>query len=362
MKAANGRGPAAPIALHEDPDHNRLYTKTGQEMYLSALEMDQACKSGDMQPVTLGVDEIDAVVNRMIPKSLTYIVGLPSHGKSLLLRHMARRELERIEAERAATPENAADKKGAWGQYVLFTSLEDPELDVWNSLTGAPYPLSTLYLGAYDSQRHREWALSSAGRPVVMQGYESPAITRELAETGDVPGFTVEQARREIVHHEREFGLKPSAWFIDYLQLWESESGLDNQDQERLRIASASLTLKRVAKLIGVPVICAAQAKATVHERRYPIPTAGDIEGSNQPQKDADVILSVCLPERYGAGRMADLAVQSEGQTLGDAPAGTMVVSLCKQRMGQGYGRWAVSADLPGKHIRPYVADGIYRG
>ena len=341
---------SAALTPHAVPPKNRVYTKTAAEVAIRALDFEQRVSSGDTVAVTWGIPEVDATVRTMWPGNLTYIVGRPSHGKSMSLVHLARRECRRLAAAQAAEREAGIEGGAASKRYVMFTSLEDPEQTVHAYLTGAPATLTDVMDGRHDRAAYRRHMERSAiGWPIWYQGFDQSEVTTGVVE--DLPNLTVEQAYREIRQVQADHGLLPSAWFVDYLQLFASELVERSESEERVRIANVSRQLKRIARILDIPVICAAQAKQAVDGRPFPAPLGSDIEGSNQGLKDADVVLTVWMPRMGPAEKWEDgLDV---GGTLYHGSAitpGFTFLSLVKQRGYIGFGRWALDADLERKH------------
>lgn len=330
---------------HQDERRNRVFTKSPPELVHLSLESEEAHHKGLRRPIRVGITEVDQKVRTMFAGQLTYIVARPSNGKTMFLKHLARIEAEQIMHSRREDKDSEAHK-----QYVLFTSLEEPEDMVYNEISGAPATTLDVIEGNYDRKAYRRHVVTSVKHwPVWTQGYEQRS---GASLDGEIPNFTVEQAYREVIQVYRDHGILPSAWFVDYLQLWASELRTASESQERQQIVNTSRQLKRVAKDLGIPIIVAAQAKQTVDDRRVPIPTSGDIEGSNQAFKDADVILTCCLPHMYPADKwQGGIEIGGRHYSPQDFGESAMILTLEKQRMGVGFGRWVVRCDLAGKAI-----------
>ncbi|WP_298827438.1 DnaB-like helicase C-terminal domain-containing protein [uncultured Piscinibacter sp.] len=348
------------VAVHPETPRNRVYTKSAAEVATRALAFEEQVASGSLPALTWGIPVVDATVRTMWAGKLIYLVGLPSHGKSMSLVHLARRECWRVQAMRDEEKRGGVVDGAASKAYVLFTSLEDPEHEVHASITGAPATQIEVMERRHDREAYRRHLLYSAlGWPIYYQGYDEAEVSAGMLE--DLPNLTVEQAYREIRQLEADHGMLPTAWFVDYLQLFASELRERTESEERIRIANVSKQLKRIARTLGIPVVCAAQAKQTVDTRSIPIPTDSDILGSNQPRQDADVLMSVWMPARQGAGRWVD-GLEVDGLTYPPEAItpGFTVLSLFKQRGFHGFGRWAIEADVREKsyHSVPVPAQG----
>jgi len=341
MAAQNGRGPSANgLVVHDDERRNRVYTKSPAELVTGYLANEEAHAAGQRVPLDFGIREIDDVIRTMFAGHLVVIVARPSNGKSLSLKHLARRLCQRIQREAP----RLAD--GAPSTYAAYTSLEEDEADVYAEITGAPARAADLFSGQYDrADLRRHMLRSPKDWPLWMQGTTQRDGAGLMPD--QLPNFTVEQGYRELVQIERDHGIRPAAWFVDYLQLWASDMRATGESEERMRIANTSMMLKRIARTLDIPVVVAAQAKQAVDNRRLPLPGLGDIEGSNQPAKDADVVITLTMPGQYPEETWGDgLNIGGRAYTAADFGETGMIVTLAKQRKYRGFGRWVVRADV----------------
>ena len=133
----------------------------------------------------------------------------------------------------------------------------------------------------------------------------------------DSPALTVLEARAKARRMKAEHGL--DLVVIDYLQLMRGRAQ-ENRQQE---ISEISRSLKALAKELNVPVVALSQLSRAVESREKKEPQLSDLRESGALEQDADVILFLYRPERYGIqsedgdNRVADVIIgkQRNGPT-----------------------------------------------
>jgi replicative DNA helicase len=110
----------------------------------------------------------------------------------------------------------------------------------------------------------------------------------------DSPALTVLEARAKARRMKAEHGL--DLVIIDYLQLMRGRMQ-ENRQQE---ISEISRSLKALAKELSVPVVALSQLSRAVETREKKEPQLSDLRESGALEQDADLILFLFRPERYG--------------------------------------------------------------
>jgi replicative DNA helicase len=83
---------------------------------------------------------------------------------------------------------------------------------------------------------------------------------------------------------------------VDYIQLMKgTQKG--NRDQE---IGSITGGLKQVAKSLGIPIIALAQLSRATEQRGNKRPQLSDLRESGNIEQDADMVIFLHRPEKYG--------------------------------------------------------------
>ncbi len=114
----------------------------------------------------------------------------------------------------------------------------------------------------------------------------------------DTPGITVTGMKAKL-RRVKNLGLV----VIDYLQLMQSDSRIENRVQE---VAEISRGLKLLAKDLMVPVICCAQLSRGPESRTDKTPMLSDLRDSGSIEQDADVVLFLYRDEYYKTNESSD--------------------------------------------------------
>lgn len=112
----------------------------------------------------------------------------------------------------------------------------------------------------------------------------------------DNPSLTVMDVRaraRRMKSQNGDLGVV----IIDYLQLMSSKGAKENRQVE---VSEMSRALKILARELQCPVIALSQLSRKLEERNEKRPIMSDLRESGSLEQDADVVLFLFRPERYG--------------------------------------------------------------
>src|ERR1700675_3875140 len=238
-----------------------------------------------------GFDDLDRMTSGFQPSAFIIIAGRPSMGKT---------------PSPLIIPKNAKNGGVEDHKKILVLSLEMSKEQLVQRLLCAEakvdsHKVRTGYLDPRDWTR----MTNAAGR-----------LAEAAIYIDDSAALTVLEARAKARRMKAEHGL--DLIVIDYLQLMRGRNP-DNRQQE---ISEISRSLKALAKEINVPVVALSQLSRAVEARQSKEPQLSDLRESGALEQDADVILFLYRPERYGlqsddGDRVADIIIgkQRNGPT-----------------------------------------------
>jgi replicative DNA helicase len=213
-----------------------------------------------------GFHDLDQLTSGFQPSDFIIIAGRPSMGKTAFAMNIAKY---------AGTEHR---------KRVLVLSLEMSKEQLVQRLLCAEarvdsHKVRTGYLEPRDWTRMTHAAGKLAEAPIYID---------------DSPALSVLEARAKARRMKAEHGL--DLIVIDYLQLMRGRNP-ENRQQE---ISEISRSLKALAKELVVPVVALSQLSRAVEARQTKEPLLSDLRESGALEQDADVILFVYRPERYG--------------------------------------------------------------
>lgn len=219
--------------------------------------------------VATGYDELDKMTAGFQPSEMIVIAARPSMGKTALAMNIVQ-HAALIEKEPVAV-------------FSLEMSMESLAMRMLCSL------------GRIDSQRIRTGKLHES---------DWPKLTRATGMLADAPIYIDDTAALTVLEmrakarrlkSENNIGMV----VVDYLQLMQGKSGIENRAQE---ISDISRSLKAMAKELDVPVVALSQLNRSLESRPDKRPQLSDLRESGAIEQDADVIMFIYRDEVYNKG------------------------------------------------------------
>jgi replicative DNA helicase len=214
-----------------------------------------------------GYSELDALTAGWQNTDLTIIAGRPSMGKTAFALELAM---------------NAA--KQGYGCGIF--SLEMGKYQLGQRML-------TMVAQA-DAQRARTGSSTEEELKQIEKAYQTiKDYNIHIEDSSFMTPMRLRSVARKMV---REKGV--NLLIIDYLQLLTS-GGLYDHNREN-EIAFISRSLKGIAKDLDIPVLALAQLSRRIESRGDKVPMLSDLRESGQIEQDADNVIFVHRPEKFG--------------------------------------------------------------
>ncbi len=114
----------------------------------------------------------------------------------------------------------------------------------------------------------------------------------------DSAGIDIFQMRAKCRRLKQRYGIKMV--FIDYLQLMSGAPDANRNRNREQEISNISRQLKEMSKELEIPVLAMSQLSRKVDERPMAIPILSDLRESGAIEQDADIVMAIHRPEKYG--------------------------------------------------------------
>ena len=242
--------------------------------------------------VPTGFAELDNLTSGFQRSDLIIIAGRPSMGKTAFSLNIAR-----YAAVEASVPVGVFSLEMA--NYQLAMRMLCSEARINSHL------LRTGRLGEEDWPKLSLAVGRLASAPIYID---------------DSPGLSLLELRAKARRLKADKGL--GMLIIDYLQLLQGPKNAESRQQE---ISSISRSLKALAKELNIPVVALSQLSRAVESRGGDKrPMLSDLRESGAIEQDADVVIFIYRPERYGE------TMDKDGNSL----EGVAEIIVGKQRNG----------------------------
>jgi replicative DNA helicase len=259
----------------------RLITASQEITHLSFDRIDDLHKEkGKLRGVPTGFGALDNLLAGLQPSDLVILAARPSVGKTSFALDIARNV-----AVRARLPVGVFSLEMSKEQLVDRMICAEANVDLWKMRTGklsdAP--------GNDDFPRigHALGVLSEA--PVFID---------------DSPNITIMEIRTKVRRLQKEQG-RLGLIIVDYLQLMESKSSIENRVQE---VAAITRGLKGIAREMNVPVLALSQLSRAVEQSKPAIPKLAHLRESGSIEQDADVVMFIYRKAADRNYRLEELA------------------------------------------------------
>ena len=247
-----------------------------------------------MSGVPSGFNALDEVTSGWQPSDLVIIAARPSMGKTAFVLSMTR---------------NMAVNHN---QPIALFSLEMSSVQLVNRLIASETELG--------SEKIRNGKLSEEEWQQLHSKIK--ALIKAPIYVDDTPALSIFELRAKCRRLQQRYGIK--VLIIDYLQLM--TAGADMRGNREQEVSMISRQLKIIAKELNIPVIALSQLNRGVEQRTGDAkkPMLSDLRESGAIEQDADMVLFIHRPERYGI--MED--------SMGNSLKGIADIIIAKHRNG----------------------------
>ena len=267
------------------------------------LEAEIAYKAdGKLSGLTTGLTALDKSISGLHHSDLIIIAGRPAMGKTTLAMNIA------FNAANAILYGRANEKyKGAVAFFSLEMSASQLAARVLSSQSKVP------------ASSMREGNLTD--EDFLKMSQYSAAIGKVPLFIDDTPGMSVPMIRTRARRLARKCG-GIALIVIDYLQLM--TAGADMRGNREQEVSMISRQLKIIAKELNIPVIALSQLNRGVEARPDKKPMLSDLRESGSIEQDADMVMFIHRPEKYG------IMEDNEGNSM----KGIATIIIAKHRNG----------------------------
>ena len=212
--------------------------------------------------------ELDAILQGFHRSDLIILAGRPSMGKTALALNLAKRISLNSNIQ------------------VVFFSLEMSRQQIIYRLLADETDILQNRLKSGRVSK-REWEQ--------LNSYCKNSTSLNL-DIDDTPDLTVLDLRAKLQTLKYKYEDKLGLIVIDYLQLIEQKTKIENRVQE---ISKITRTLKKLAREFNVAILVLSQLSRNVENRMNKRPILADLRDSGSIEQDADIVLMLYRDEYY---------------------------------------------------------------
>lgn len=221
-------------------------------------------EKGKLRGLSTGFTALDNLLAGLQKADLVILAARPSVGKTSLALDIARHA-----ATREKVPVGIFSLEMSKEQLTDRLICAEAGVELWRMRTGR---LS-------DQPEHDDFARIGHALGLLS---EAPIYIDDSATN------TIMEIRTKARRLQMEKGL--SLLIVDYLQLMESQTRIENRVQE---ISEITRALKGIARELNIPVLALSQLSRAVEARNPAIPKLADLRESGSIEQDSDVVLFI---------------------------------------------------------------------
>ena len=221
-------------------------------------------EKGKLRGLSTGFFELDNILAGLQKSDLVILAARPSVGKTSLALDIARHI-----ATRQKTPVGIFSLEMSKEQLVDRLICAEAGVDLWRMRTGRL------------SDREDQDDFSLIGH--ALGQLSEAALYIDDSATNNIMEIRTKARRLQM---EKGLGLL----IVDYLQLMESRTRIENRVQE---ISEITRALKGIARELNIPVLALSQLSRAVEARNPAIPKLADLRESGSIEQDSDVVLFI---------------------------------------------------------------------
>lgn len=218
--------------------------------------------------IPTGVVPLDRIIGGVMPGQLVVIAARPASGKTALAIQIAAQQARR------RTP-------------VGFISLEMDGPEIGERVIG-------MYSGVNMHRVRAGWDMDEAQRG---------AVSHALGMASELPIYIRQRANNrfsDVIASARALVERRRIRFlvVDYLQLMHV-AGLSSSANRTQEVGQMSAGLKRLARELGIVVVCLSQLSRASEHRNPPVPMLSDLRDSGSIEQDADIVVLIHREDVY---------------------------------------------------------------
>ncbi len=260
------------IALDLLPKSDRTYQSIKEIVGEILDRQEEIAQEGRQPGLSTGLEDLDSMIGGMQPGDMLVLAGRPGMGKTALATGIIMANARAGNAVDLFTLEMSKQQMGGRILSGESTNLE-------RSFTVGQIRQGTIYHEGMMSE-FLEAIENVSYLPIYID--DTPAIT---------PNELLAKAKRMQMDHDTKLIV------VDYLQLM--DSGLFSKAGRTEQVSHISQTIKRVAKLLNVPVLVLSQLNRGLETRKDKRPLLSDLRDSGAIEQDADSVLFIYRDELY---------------------------------------------------------------